>query len=200
MEFSIGLGVSARHLHLCKKDMAKLFGADAILHIKKSITQPGQFAAEEQVTLLTEKGMMMKLRVIGPLRKETQIELSLTDARAVGLTPPIRISGDIEGTPGGVLIGPAGQVNIERGIIVAARHLHLCPETAAKYGLIDGDVVSIRTKGERETVFYHVLVRTGEKHADECHIDTDEANASGVSSGDQIIVITYCKEPISDDV
>ena len=107
MEFSIGLGVSARHLHLCKKDMAKLFGADAILHIKKGITQPGQFAAEEQVTLLTEKGLMMKLRVIGPLRKETQIELSLTDARAVGLTPPIRISGDIEGTPGGVLIGPA---------------------------------------------------------------------------------------------
>ena len=113
MEFSIGLGVSARHLHLCKKDMAKLFGADAILHIKKGITQPGQFAAEEQVTLLTEKGLMMKLRVIGPLRKETQIELSLTDARAVGLTPPIRISGDIEGTPGGVLIGPAGQVSIE---------------------------------------------------------------------------------------
>ena len=108
--------------------------------------------------------MMMKLRVIGPLRKETQIELSLTDARAVGLTPPIRISGDIEGTPGGVLIGPAGQVNIERGIIVAARHLHLCPETAAKYGLIDGDVVSVRTKGERETVFNNVLVRTGEKH------------------------------------
>ena len=200
MEFSIGLGVSARHLHLCKKDMAKLFGADAILHIKKSITQPGQFAAEEQVTLLTEKGMMMKLRVIGPLRKETQIELSLTDARAVGLTPPIRISGDIAGTPGGVLIGPAGQVSIEHGIIVAARHLHLCPETAVKYGLNNGDIVSIRTKGERETVFNNVLVRTGEKHADECHIDTDEANASGVSSGDQIIVITYCKEPISDDV
>ena len=88
-----------------------------------------------------------------------------------------------------MLIGPAGQVNIERGIIVAARHLHLCPETAAKYGLIDGDVVSVRTKGERETVFNNVLVRTGEKHADECHIDTDEANASGVSSGDQVIIM-----------
>ncbi len=131
---------------------------------------------------------MMKLRVIGPLRKETQIELSLTDARAIGLTPPIRISGDIEGTPGGVLIGPAGQVNLERGIIVAARHIHLCPETAAKYGLNNGDVVSIRTKGEREAVFYHALVRTGEKYADECHIDTDEANASGISSGDSAII------------
>ena len=200
MEFSIGIGVSARHLHLCQKDMAKLFGPGTILHIKKSITQPGQFAAEEQVTLLTEKGLMMKLRVIGPLRKETQIELSLTDARAVGLTPPIRSSGDIDASPGGVLIGPTGQVSIEHGIIVAARHLHLCPETAVKYGLNNGDVVSIRTKGERETVFYHVLVRTGEKHADECHIDTDEANASGISSGDQVIVITYCKKTICDGV
>jgi putative phosphotransacetylase len=188
VEFSIGLGVSARHLHLCKKDMEKLFGSDAILHIKKSITQPGQFAAEEQVTLLTEKGLMMKLRVIGPLRKETQIELSLTDARAIGLTPPIRISGDIEGTPGGVLIGPAGQIKLERGIIVAARHLHLYPETAAKYGLNNGDVVSVMTTGERKTIFNNVLVRTGLKHADECHIDTDEANASGVINGAKVII------------
>lgn len=189
MEFSIGVGISARHLHLCQKDMAKLFGADAILHIKKNITQPGQFAAEEQVTLLTEKGKQMKLRIIGPLRKDTQIELSLTDARTVGLVAPIRNSGDIAESPGGVLIGPAGEVKLERGIIVAARHLHLCPDTAAKYELNNGDIVSIRTKGERETVFHNVLVRAGEKHADECHIDTDEANASGISSGDSVIII-----------
>ncbi|NLH45754.1 MAG: phosphate propanoyltransferase [Acholeplasmataceae bacterium] len=188
MEFSIGIGVSARHLHLCQKDMAKLFGDGAILHNKKDITQPGQFAAEEQVTLLTEKGIMMKLRVIGPLRKETQIELSLTDARAVGLTPPVRNSGDTAGSPGGVLIGPAGEVCLEKGIIVAARHLHLCPATAAKYGLKNGDVVSIRTTGERETVFNNVLVRTGEEHSDECHIDTDEANAGGISNGDIVII------------
>jgi len=190
MEFSIGIGISARHLHLCKKDMAILFGADAILHIKKSITQPGQFAAEEQVTLLTEKGIIMKLRIIGPLRKETQIELSLTDARELGLKPPVRKSGCISGSPGGVLIGPVGEVKLESGIIVAARHLHLCPETADKYGLNNGNIVSIRTRGERETVLYNVLVRTGEKHADECHIDTDEANASGISSGDKVIIIT----------
>lgn len=193
MEFAIGIGVSARHLHLCQKDMAQLFGADAILHVKKCITQPGQFAAEEQVTLLTAKGIIMKLRIIGPLREETQIELSLTDARALGLKPPIRNSGDIEGSMGGVLIGPSGEVNLERGIIIAARHLHLCPETAAKCGLNNGDVVSMRTKGERETIFYNVAVRTGEKHSDECHIDTDEANASGLSSGDQIIIITNSK-------
>ncbi len=168
--------------------MAKLFGADTILHIKKSITQPGQFAAEEQVILLTEKGKQMKLRVIGPLRKDTQIELSLTDARTVGLRAPIRNSGDIAESTGGVLIGPAGEVKLERGIIVAARHLHLCPDTAAKYGLNNGDIVSIRTKGERETIFHNVLVRAGEKHADECHIDTDEANASGISSGDSVII------------
>ena len=190
MEFSIGIGVSARHLHLCQKDMAQLFGADAILHIKKSITQPGQFAAEEQVTLLTANGIIMKLRIIGPLREETQIELSLTDARALGLKPPVRNSGCISGSPGCVLIGPVGEVKLESGIIVAARHLHLCPETAAKYGLSDGDVVSVRTKGERETVFYNVAVRTGEKHADECHIDTDEANACGIGSGDKVIIIT----------
>ena len=190
MEFPIGVGISARHLHLCQEDMAKLFGPDAILHIKKSITQPGQFAAEEQVILRTEKGATMKLRVIGPLRKKTQIELSLTDARTVGLAAPVRNSGATADTPGGVLIGPCGEVKLEQGIIVAARHLHLCPETAAKRGLKDGDVVSIRTKGGRESVFYNVLVRTGEKHADECHIDTDEANASSVSSGDQVIIIT----------
>lgn len=189
MQFSIGLGVSARHIHLCQNDLAKLFGAEATLHAKKNITQPGQFAAEEQVTLLTAKGIIMKLRVIGPVRKDTQIELSMTDARAIGLKPPVKNSGDLLNSPGGLIIGPAGEVNLEKGIIVAARHIHLCCETACMYGLKNGDVVSIRTKGERQTIFHNVLVRSGEGHADECHIDTDEANACGLSSGEMVTII-----------
>lgn len=192
MEFLLNLGVSARHLHLCQDDMVKLFGEKAQLHSKKDITQPGQFAAEEQVTLLTEKGKEMKLRVIGPLRNKTQIELSLTDARTVGLKPPIRNSGDIENSPGAILIGPRGSIHIAEGIIVAARHIHLCCATAKKYGLQEGDIVSIKTGGEREIIFNNVLVRAGEKHADECHIDTDEANACNLNSGDKVTILTAC--------
>lgn len=182
MKFPLVLGVSARHLHLCPSDMAKLFGEEAELHSKKIITQPGQYAAEEQVTLVTAKGRMT-LRVIGPLRKATQIELSMTDARSLGLTPPIRISGDIEDSPGGLLIGPKGEVQLGKGIIIAARHIHLCPATAEKYGLKNGDVVDVRTEGERSLTFHDVPIRTGEEHADEFHIDTDEGNAGGLSTG-----------------
>ena len=182
MNFPLILGVSARHLHLSASDMAKLFGEETELHPKKYIKQPGQYAAEEQVTLVTAKGKM-NLRVIGPLRKATQIELSMTDARALGLTPPIRISGDIENSAGGLLVGPKGEVELEKGIIIAARHVHLCPATASEYGLKNGDVVNVKTTGERSLTFHDVPVRTGEGHADEFHIDTDEANACGLVNG-----------------
>ena len=182
MKFPLVLGVSARHLHLSTSDMAKLFGEEAELHPKKYITQPGQYAAEEQVTLVTAKGKM-NLRVIGPLRKATQIELSMTDARALGLTPPIRISGNIENSSGGRLIGPKGEIELEKGIIIAARHIHLCPATATKYGLKNGDVVDVKTEGERSLTFHDVPIRTGEEHDDEYHIDTDEANACGLANG-----------------
>ena len=187
MKFSLVLGISARHLHISASDMAKLFGEDAILHPKKYITQPGQYAAEEQVTLVTAKGKMT-LRVIGPLRKATQIELSMTDARTIGLTPPIRISGDIENSPGARLVGPKGEIEFEKGIIIAARHIHLCPATAAKYNLHNGDVVEVRTTGERALTFHDVPIRTGEEHADEYHIDTDEGNACGLITGKLIEV------------
>ena len=188
MQCLIKTGVSARHIHLCKKDMEILFDSGSELHVKKNITQPGQFAAEEMVTLVTERSMM-DLRVIGPLREKTQIELSMTDARAVGLTPPIRNSGDIQGTPGGKLIGKTGVVEINKGIIVAARHIHLCPETAAKYNLKDGQVVDVKTSGERSLTLHNVLVRAGNGHADEFHIDTDEANACGLQTGSLVEII-----------
>ena len=188
MQFPIVLGVSARHAHLSREHMDILFGKDSELHVKKAIGQPGQYASEEQITMVTEKGSM-KLRIIGPLRPETQIELSLTDARKVGLNAPIRNSGDIKGSAGAKLIGPAGEVEITEGIIVAARHVHLYPETAAKYGLKDGDIVDIQTEGVRSLTLHNVLVRAGEKHADEVHIDTDEANACNLESGVNVNIV-----------
>ena len=188
MQFPIVLGVSARHAHLCREHMDILFGPQSELHVKKPIGQPGQFASEEQITMVTQKASM-KLRIIGPLRPETQIELSMTDARSVGLKPPIRNSGDIKGSAGAKLIGPAGELELAEGIIIAARHVHLYPETAAKYDLKDGDIVDIKTEGERGLTFHNVLVRAGVKHADEVHIDTDEANACELDSGTMVYVV-----------
>ena len=187
MQFPIVLGVSARHAHLCREHMDILFGKGSELHPKKAIGQPGQYASEEQITMVPKDSM--KLRIIGPLRPETQIELSLTDARKVGLNAPIRNSGDIAGSAGAKLIGPCGEVEITEGIIVAARHVHLYPETAAKYGLVDGDIVDIQTEGERSITMHNVLVRAGVKHADEVHIDTDEANACNLDSGVMVNIV-----------
>ncbi|MEG0797545.1 MAG: phosphate propanoyltransferase [Acidaminococcaceae bacterium] len=189
MKFPLILGVSARHLHLTRQDMDTLFGVNSELHTKKPIGQPGQFAADEQITLITAKSKMT-LRVIGPLRSYTQVELSLTDARSLGLTPPIRNSGDIENSAGATIVGPKGEVILKQGIIVAARHIHLNPETANKYALHDGDIVDIVTPGERSLTLHNVLVRAGATHADECHLDTDEANACGLASDAMIEIVT----------
>lgn len=191
MHFPLILGVSARHAHLCREHMDILFGEGSELHVKKEIGQPGQYASEEQITLVTGKNQM-KLRIIGPLRPYTQIELAMTDARKLGLQPPIRISGDLEGSCGGKLIGPCGEVEIDKGIIVAARHVHLYPETAEKYGLKNGDVVDIQTEGQRSLTLHNVIVRTSVKDADEVHIDTDEANACNLDS-DAMVNIVYKK-------
>ena len=188
MQFPIVLGVSARHAHLCREHMDILFGKGSELHPKKAIGQPGQYASEEQITMVTPKDSM-KLRIIGPLRPETQIELSLTDARKVGLNAPIRNSGDIAGSAGAKLIGPCGEVEITEGIIVAARHVHLYPETAAKSGLVAGHIVDIQTEGKRSITMHNVLVRAGVKHADEVHIDTDEANACNLDSGVMVNIV-----------
>lgn len=188
MKAPIVLGVSARHAHLCRAHMDILFGAGTELHVKNKIGQPGQYASQEQITMVTPKGEM-KLRIIGPLRPETQIELALTDARKVGLNAPIRNSGDIAGSAGARLIGPAGELELQEGIIVAARHVHLCPATAARLGLKDGDIVDIETTGERALTLHNVLVRAGEKHADEIHIDTDEANACNLGNGVELNLV-----------
>lgn len=189
MRFQLKLGVSARHIHLKREDMDILFGKGSELTPKKPIGQPGQYSSEETVMLVTTKDKM-KLRVIGPIRPYTQIELALTDARKMGLKPPIRMSGDLKGSCGGKLIGPKGEVEITEGIIIAGRHVHLYPETAEKYGLKNGDIVSIETTGERACRFDNVLVRAGEGNADEVHIDTDEGNACDLDSGVMVDIIT----------
>ncbi|HIU64772.1 MAG TPA: propanediol utilization protein, partial [Candidatus Avacidaminococcus intestinavium] len=149
---------------------------------KKNIRQIGQFAAEEQVYMITNKGEL-PVRVIGPLRDETQIEISITEARILGLEVSLRISGNTDSTPGCLLVGPKGKIVLKKGVIVAARHIHLCPATAEQYRLQNGDVVDVKTVGERAITFHNVAVRTGEKHVDEFHVDTDEANACGLVTG-----------------
>lgn len=189
MKFQLVLGVSARHAHLSRKDMDILFGEGSELHVKKPIGQPGQYASEEQIIMETAKGQT-KLRVIGPLRPDTQIELSFTDAMKAGIEAPVRNSGDIAGSAGAKLIGPAGSLDLKEGIIISARHVHLYPETAAKYGLVDGDIVDVVAgSGTRKTTLHGCLVRAGVKHADEVHIDTDEANACNAKTGEMVDII-----------
>ncbi len=172
---------SARHVHLSKEDLATLFGPDAQLTKKKDLSQPGQFACMERVTVVGPKGEMPGVSILGPVRKATQVELSMTDARKVGIAAPVRESGDIEGTPGCKLIGPAGEVEIPCGVIVAKRHIHLTPAAAEEFGLQDKQIVSVKVGGEgRMLTFGDVVVRVREDFAPAMHIDTDESNAAGL--------------------
>ena len=179
---------SNRHVHLCQADVEKLFGAGYQLTKMRDLVQPGQFACNERVTIETEKGKMA-LRVVGPARKETQIELSFTDAVKLGLKPPIRMSGDLEGSPGCTLTNGDRRVTIPRGVIVAERHLHLAPDEAEAFGVKDGDVVSLVVEGPRPGTLDGVIVRSGKGHLMEAHIDKDEANACALSDGQLCRVI-----------
>lgn len=173
---------SNRHLHLSQADVEALFGAGYQLTKMRDLVQPGQYACNERVTLETEKGKLT-LRVVGPARKETQVELSMTDAFKLGLKPPVRMSGDLAGSPGCILSNGSRQLRLERGVIVAARHLHLAPEEAKAFGLRDGDVISLAVEGPRAASLGNVIVRSGEGHLMEAHIDKDEANACALADG-----------------
>lgn len=188
--FYVPVAVSARHVHLSHFDVETLFGKGHELKRLRDLSQPGQFACEEQVTLVGPKGNIEKMRVLGPERRETQVEISFTDSYKVGIEPVVRMSGsDLTGTPGGKLIGPAGEVKLVKGVIVAARHLHMSAEEAARFGLKNGDAVKVRKSGEREIIFGNVIVRSGEGHSLEVHIDTDEANAAGMLCGELLELI-----------
>ena len=176
--------VSARHLHLTQEHQDILFGQGYKMHPKKDLSQPGQFACEEKVEVIGPKGSI-KMSVLGPCRPETQIEVALTDARVLGIKAPIRMSGDLKGTPGCKLVGPCGEVEIDHGVIVAKRHLHALPPDAAEWGVKDGDLVQIKVTTEgRSLIFDDVVARVTKTCGTAVHLDTDEANALGLKQGD----------------
>lgn len=170
---------SARHIHLSREAVDVLFGKGYELTKKKDLSQPGQFACAEKLEVVGPKGKI-KASILGPERPASQVELSLTDARTVGLVAPIRESGDIAGTPGCKLVNPdnGAEYEISEGVIAAKRHIHLTPEAAAEFGVADKEIVSVKIASERTTVFGDVVIRVSEKFAPAMHIDTDEANAS----------------------
>jgi len=173
---------SARHVHLSREDMDKLFGPGSELTVKKMLSQPGQFASEERVTITGPKGSIKNVIIIGPLRKESQVEVSLSDARVLGLNPPIRESGDLEGSCPIKITGPNGEIEIPKGCIVAQRHIHFTPADAEKFNIKDKDIAKVKiTSSCRSLIFDDVVCRVREDYAFAMHIDTDEANAAGCS-------------------
>lgn len=168
---------SARHIHLSQADLETLFGQGHELTCKKELSQPGQYACEEKVEVVGTKGSL-KMSVLGPTRNATQVELSLTDARSIGVNAPIRESGDIAGTGSCKLVGPCGTVELKEGVIAAKRHIHVTPEAAVELGVNDKDVVYVKVESaERSVVFGDVVVRVSPKFALAMHVDTDESNA-----------------------
>ncbi len=188
-QYHVPAAVSARHIHLCAADRDALFGAGYALTPMRALSQPGQYACEEKLAVVGPKGRMEGVRVLGPERPDTQVELSMSDAIALGIAPNVRMSGDIAGTPGCTLAGPKGEVTLNRGVIVAARHLHMSAQEAAVYSLKSGDAVGVRKGGVRAAVLGNVVVRAGDAHALEVHLDTDEANAAGIQTGDLLELI-----------
>lgn len=180
MPVKIPVEISARHLHLCQKDLETLFGKGHRLTKKRGLTQPDEFAAEETVSLRFGDREIYQVRIVSPLRPQTQLEISLTDAYNLGMRSVIRPSGDLKGTPGILLIGSEGEVALKRGVIVAWRHLHTSPEEAARLGIKNKKTVSIRVEGKRAIVFHNIKVRIGKNYKLSVHLDTDEGNAAGI--------------------
>jgi len=179
MQKKILVEVSARHIHLSQNDLDALFGKGYELKKTRSLTQLSDFAAEEVVQIETEKGKL-SLRIVGPAREETQIELSATDALKLGIEPVLRVSGDIKGSPGAYISGPQGQIDLKKGVIIAARHLHCNPKEAESLNLKNKQTVSIEIKGKRALIFNNISVRVKEGYRLAMHIDTDEGNAAGI--------------------
>ena len=185
-KLAIPVGVSNRHCHLTEAHFKILFGAAASPKKVKDIKQPGFYAAEELIDIQGPKGVLKKIRLVAPYRANTQIEIAVTDAYTIGLTPPVRESGDVKGSAGATLIGPAGKVEIKEGVIIAQRHLHFSPSEAKAAGMVNGEVVRVRcgTGAGRSTIYEDVVVRVSDKYSLEFHVDTDEANAAGIKTGD----------------
>lgn len=187
--FSVPVGVSNRHIHLSQADVETLFGKGYELTKKKDL-MGGQFAANECCTIVGLKLRAIEnVRVLGPVRKKTQVEISQTDARKLGINVPVRESGDVAGSAPIAIVGPKGAVYCEEGCIIAARHIHMSPADAKEAGVKDGDYVKVRVDNERGTTFEHVKIRVDESFTLEMHIDTDEANASQINQNDKVMIV-----------
>ena len=171
---------SARHVHITEEQIEILFGAGAKLTHKKDLSQPGQYACEERVTIVGPKKPIANVIILGPARGKAQVEVSFTDARTLGIEAPVRESGDVGGTPGCKLVGPCGEIELSEGVIIAKRHVHLDPATAEKFGLSDKQIVSLKIDNGlgRSTVYGDLVVRVNENFAPAVHLDTDESNAA----------------------
>lgn len=182
----IPVGISARHLHLTQEQVEILFGKGHQLTFLKPLSQTGQFAAQETVTLQGPKGSLEKVRILGPVRPRVQVEVSMTDARSLGLNPPVRESGKLENTPGITIKGPKGQIVVENGVIVAQRHAHMSLEDAKRFGLSDGDYIRVFVEGESGGTMEPVMVRVNKNYVLDLHLDTDNSNAFGLSQGQKL--------------
>ena len=178
----VELEASGRHVHVTKEQAQTLFGHG--LTEKRPLSQPGQFLANERLTVVGPKGRFENVAVLGPERKEGQVEISLTDGRILGIHPPVRLSGHIDTTPGATLLGPNGQVTLQHGVIAAQRHIHMTPQDAQKFGVTDKQVVRLQTYTDRPLIFEAVLVRVSKDFATRVHLDFDEANACGYKAAD----------------
>lgn len=185
----IPVGISNRHIHLQKEHIEKLFGNGYTLEKIKDLSQKGQFACKETVTLCGPKGCIEKVRVLGPERKKTQVELSVGDCRKLGIEASIRLSGDINRTPGLTIVGPKGSVQLEEGAIVSQRHIHMTMSDSQRFEVHDGESVAIEILGERGGILKNTVVRVDESFTLECHLDTEEANALGINSKTKIKIV-----------
>ena len=178
----VQLEASGRHVHITKEQAHTLFGHP--LSAKRPLSQPGQYLANERVTVIGPKGEFKNVAVLGPERGQAQVEISLTDGKTLGVVPPVKPSGDIEGSPGAILEGPCGRVVIDQGVIAAQRHIHMTPEDAARFGVKDKQMVRLQSFTDRPVVFEDMLVRVSPDFATYVHLDYDEANACGYKAGD----------------
>ena len=183
-------GISVRHIHLERKHINQLFGYGHQLQVKKMLSQPGQYACEETLDVIGPKGILKGVRVLGPERNQSQVEVALTDARALGVTPPVRASGDLTGPPGILLRGPEGEGALALGVIVADRHIHMSPEDAARFHVKDKELVQVEIGGEKPGIMGHVRIRVSSDYALDFHIDTDDGNAFLLKQGQPVKVLT----------
>lgn len=189
MPLEVPVGVSGRHIHLCWQDAEALFGPGYEFTVLRELSQPGEFAAQETVTIVGPRGVLEGVRILGPIRNYSQVEISMTDGYRLGLRPPVRESGNLGGTPGIAMVGPVGVINLLQGVILAVRHIHIETERAATLNLHEGQLVKILVPGTRGMILNNVVIRTKANFCLELHLDTDEANAALLTSGDKVKIL-----------